>query len=303
MTGSVVDAHVHVWRPGAADYPWMADAVALRRPFELATIAPEQSALGIGEVVLVQAADNVEDTENMLRTAREQPQVAGVVVWVPLVAVDVAGALLDRWGRGHPVVGARHLVHRDPDPDWLLAPAVQPGLDLLARHGLTFDVCAETPHLLAQIPELARRHPGLTLVVDHLGKPPIRARGWQPWADLLDAAAAHPNVVAKLSGLNTAADQAGWTADDFRPYLDHAIAAFGPSRLMYGGDWPFALLAAESYTQIWHGLRDCLDGLSPTDLQHVLSGTARRSYGLPRGTARRQGSWSPFSSGHSGSAG
>ena len=119
--------------------------------------------------------------------------------------------------------------------------------------------------------------------MDHLGKPPIRERGWQPWADLLTAAAEAPNVTAKVSGLNTAADPGWWSSADFQPYVDHALEVFGPYRLMYGGDWPFALLAADSYTQIWAGIRGCLDGLDPAALWAVLGGTARRVYGLADG--------------------
>jgi L-fuconolactonase len=275
---SVVDAHVHVWRPDHAHYPWLAAIPQLQRDFELTDVADEHAALGIGDVVLVQAADNVEDTENLLRVATEQARVAGIVVWVPLRDPPAARRLLDGW-RGQPVVGARHLVHREPDPDWLLESDVQAGLAELADRGLTFDVCAESEHLMGLVPELARRHPGLTLVVDHLGKPPIAQRGWQPWADLLAAAAAAPNVVAKVSGLNTAAS-AGWSAADLHPYVQHAVRVFGAERLMYGGDWPFALQAAQSYSQIWQGIRYCLNPLTPAARQQVLAGTARRVYGL-----------------------
>jgi L-fuconolactonase len=282
---AAVDAHQHVWDPARAVYPWMTPALdRLRRPFDHADVVAEQAEVGVGATVLVQAADNLEDTANMLRVARAHPQVAGVVAWVPLDDPAAAARLLDGWHQtGEPVVGVRHLVHREADPDWLLRPQVQDGLAVLAERGLTFDVCAETAPLLRHVPTLAARHPALSLVVNHLGKPPIRERGWQPWADLLTAAAEAPNVTAKVSGLNTAADPEQWSSADFRPYVDHALEAFGPYRLMYGGDWPFALLAADSYTQIWAGIRGCLDGLDPAALWAVLGGTARRVYGLPDG--------------------
>jgi L-fuconolactonase len=282
---AAVDAHQHVWDPARADYPWMTPALErLRRPFHHADVAAEQAAVGVGATVLVQAADNLDDTANMLRVARAHPQVAGVVAWVPLDDPATAAQLLDGWYRAaEPVVGVRHLVHREADSDWLLRPEVQDGLAVLAERGLTFDVCAETPPLLRHVLTLAERHPSLSLVIDHLGKPPIRARGWQPWADLLTAAAEAPNVTAKVSGLNTAADPARCSSADFQPYIDHALKVFGPHRLLYGGDWPFALLAADSYTQIWTGIRGCLNGLDPEALRAVLSDTARRVYGLPDG--------------------
>ena len=201
------------WDPARAVYPWMTPALdRLRRPFDHADVVAEQAEVGVGATVLVQAADNLEDTANMLRVARAHPQVAGVVAWVPLDDPAAAARLLDGWHQtGEPVVGVRHLVHREADPDWLLRPQVQDGLAVLAERGLTFDVCAETAPLLRHVPTLAARHPALSLVVNHLGKPPIRERGWQPWADLLAAAAEAPNLTAKVSGLNTAADPEQWS--------------------------------------------------------------------------------------------
>jgi L-fuconolactonase len=216
-----VDAHQHVWDPARAEYPWMTPALdRLRRPFDHADVIAEQTEVGVGATVLVQAADNLEDTANMLRVARAHPQVAGVVAWVPLDDPVAAARLLDGWQRAaEPVVGVRHLVHREADPNWLLRSEVQDGLAGLSERALTFEVCAETAPLLRHVPALAERHPALSLVVDHLGKPPIRARGWQPWADLLAAAAEAPNVTAKVSGLNTAADPDRWSSADFQPYV------------------------------------------------------------------------------------
>jgi L-fuconolactonase len=130
------------------------------------------------------------------------------------------------------------------------------------------------------VPELAARHPGLSLVVDHLGKPPIRERAWLPWAKLLASAAEPPNVVAKLSGLNTAAAP-GWSSSDFTPYVEHACSVFGPTRLMYGGDWPFARLAARSYEEVWNALLATVTALPEADRLAILGDTARRVYRLP----------------------
>ncbi|MGD9997137.1 MAG: amidohydrolase [Ilumatobacteraceae bacterium] len=275
----VVDAHVHVWDPGAASYPWLAEVPQLARPFGLDEVEIDHRAAGVRQLVLVQAADGIDDTEHMLATARSHPQVAGVVAWVPLHDADEAESWLDRW-RDEPIVGVRHLVHRDPDPDFLLAPEVDEAFELLADRGLSFDVCAETTHLLQIVPPIAERHPDLTLVIDHLAKPPIRDRGWQPWARLLTDAAQAPNVVAKLSGLNTAAAP-GATSADFAPYVEHALEVFGHDRILYGGDWPFASLAAGSYTAVWTALRGCLDHLAPDHRHAVLAQNARRVYRLP----------------------
>jgi L-fuconolactonase len=119
------------------------------------------------------------------------------------------------------------------------------------------------------------------MVIDHLAKPPIASAEWEPWAGLIAAAAQNPRVHAKVSGLNTAADPEGWTADDLRRYVDHALAVFGPGRLMYGGDWPVTVLAG-GYEKVWDAIRQLLEPLSQDDRDAVLGGTAERFYGIGR---------------------
>jgi L-fuconolactonase len=275
----VVDSHVHVWDADRVDYSWLAEVPQLARRYDLGDVEDQHTAAGVRHVVLVQAADTICDTELMLATAATNPTVAGIVAWVPIDDAPAADACLTRW-KAAPIVGARHLVHRHPDPALLTHPRVAEVLDLLADRRLVFDVCAESETLLRLVPLLAERHPNLVLVVDHLAKPPIRQRGWEPWASLLADAARAPNVMVKLSGLNTAAAP-GDTSAVLQRYVDHALDVFGPDRMMYGGDWPFALLAATSYTQIWSDLRGCLDQLDAPAVRAVLATTARRVYGLP----------------------
>jgi len=285
----VVDAHLHVWNPARAAYPWLTpDLVVLDRAYGLADVEQELVERGVSRVVLVQAADNVADTFNMFNEAnrstegagdrRKTVDVAGIIGWVPLASPAEAARLLDSW-EDRPIVGVRHLIHREDDPDWVLRKDVSAGLELLVERGLTFDVCAESLELLARVPVLAERHPDLRLVIDHLAKPPIASVGWQPWADLLSESATAPNVTAKISGLNTAAAP-GWTSADLQPYVDHALATFGPHRLMVGGDWPFALLQARSYSQVWEAVRQTLELLNDVEREAIFGGTATRVYRL-----------------------
>jgi L-fuconolactonase len=275
----IVDSHVHVWDSARVEYPWLRDVPQLRGRYDLEDVVAEQALVGVDQIVLVQAADSIDDTELMLEAAGSHRRVVGVVGWVPLLRPADAAASLHRWSE-HPLVGARHMVHRDSDPDLLVNSRIDDVLRMLTDRDLTFDVCAESSHLLALVPALAERHPHLTLVIDHLAKPPIRDHGWEPWAGLLRDAAKAPNVFTKLSGLNTAAE-VGASAADYQPYVDHALEVFGPQRVMFGGDWPFALLAASSYTKIVAPLLGCLSGLGADDRDAVLAGTARRAYRLP----------------------
>ncbi|WP_344744794.1 amidohydrolase family protein [Streptosporangium vulgare] len=111
------------------------------------------------------------------------------------------------------------------------------------------------------------------------GQAADQGEGLEPWASLIARAAEHPNVYAKVSGLNTAADAESWTAEDLRPYVDHAIEVFGPDRLMFGSDWPVAILAGD-YAKVWRETGVLLAGLGGNDRAAVLGGTAARFYGI-----------------------
>ncbi|MEG8177749.1 amidohydrolase family protein [Nocardia terpenica] len=283
-----VDAHVHVWDIGGGkfhvEYDWLTDTSdVLYQTYTLDQLEPQLIEHGVGALVLVQASDSLAENQALLDAAQRALCPTTVVGWLPLHDPERVATLLPRLR--HPdFVGVRHMIHRDPDPAWLLRPEVSESLDQLARARLSFDAVAERPELLAQVPVIAAAHPTLTVVLDHLGKPPIAERGWQPWADLLASAAEQPNVVAKISGLATVSAP-GFTVSDWQPYVEHALSVFGPDRLMLGGDWPFTLTAA-SYREVWQATLGTLTGLSPADRERVLSGTARRVYRLSAATVR-----------------
>ncbi len=277
---AVVDAHQHFWNLHRVNYPWLTPEYGpLYRTYEADELAPQLKRAGIDGTVLVQSADSYEDTEYMLEVADRYRFIAGVVGWVPLLRPDEAAATLDGFKRHPRFKGIRHLIHVEPDPDWLLQPAVIEGLAILAEKGMTFDVVAVLPRHLEHVPVIAERVPQLKIVIDHLAKPPIKEKGWEPWASLLARAARHPNVYAKVSGLNTAADPDHWTAEDLKPYVDHAVQHFGANRLMFGGDWPVAVLAGD-YQKVWEETNRAVAHLDKRDREAVLGGTAVSFYGL-----------------------
>jgi L-fuconolactonase len=175
-------------------------------------------------------------------------------------------------------VGIRHQVQGEPDPGWLLRPDVQNGLAAVAEAGLVYDLLVK-PHQLAAAVEAARRLPGCTFVLDHLGKPPIASGELQPWADAVRLLASLPNTVCKLSGMVTEADRS-WNVEDLKPYADTVLDAFGPERLMFGSDWPVCRLAA-TYAEVGAAAGELMAKLSPAERREVFAGTAVRTYGLP----------------------
>jgi L-fuconolactonase len=287
---TIVDAHHHVWDLTAADQPWLAQSelAPLRRNFALSDLKPEAVAQGVTATVLVQTVTEPEETPEMLALAAADDLVAGVVGWVDLEAPgvqDAVAALRQRPG-GDLLVGIRHPLLTEPDPDWLARPAVRRGLAAVAAAGLVFDVVGE-PRQLAAAVTAAAATPELTFVLDHLGNPDVRAGVDELWASALRALAALPNTVAKLSGIlaePAVADDAARPADraqtgHIRPFYEIAMSGFGPGRLMFGSDWPVSTLTA-SYADVHAAARSLTADLSQEEQAAVFRDTAVRAYGL-----------------------
>jgi L-fuconolactonase len=279
----VVDAHHHVWDLSVRDQDWITgpELAPLRRDFTLAELEPQARAAGVGASVLVQTVTVAEETPEFLALAAGSELVVGVVGWTDLTAPDVADTLaaLREGPGGEYLVGIRHQVQSEPDPDWLTRPDVLRGLAAVAEAGLAYDLLV-LPHQLPAAARAAELLPGLTFVLDHLGKPPVGSGESEPWATRLRDLALRPNVYAKLSGLVTEADWRGWTIADLRPFAETALDAFGPARLMVGSDWPVCTLAAD-YGRVLDTARDLTSALGRDEREAVLGGTAVRAYRLP----------------------
>jgi len=275
----VVDAHQHFWNLGAG-YDWLGPEYgAINRSFGVEDVEPLAAAAGVDDVVLVQADDTIADTEAMLAIADGWSRVTGIVGWAPLADQVALPAVLDWFSADARLVGVRHLMHNEADADWVVGDAVGRGLAALERAGLSFDLVPVLPRHLEHVPTLAERYPELTLVIDHLGKPPIADGEFTPWSELIATAAKYPNVSAKISGLDTAAGPENYTAQAISPYVEHALNHFGPSRLMFGSDWPVNVLA-EGYAAWWVTVKEILASLSTDERSLVLGGTATAVYNL-----------------------
>jgi L-fuconolactonase len=277
------DAHHHLWELARRPHAWLdgPEMDAIRRDFALADLAPQAKAAGIGRTVLVQVLPSLAETAEFLALAGEPDLVAGVVGWADLTcaAVPETLAALRSGPGGARLAGIRHLVQGEPDPGWLARPDVRRGLRAVADAGLVYDLLTLPRQLPAAI-EAARALPGLTFVLDHLSKPPIASGALQPWATLVRELAALPNVSCKLSGMVTEAGRPGWTVAGLRPYAEVILDAFGPSRVMFGSDWPVCLLAA-SYAEVVSAAQELAAGLNQDEQADVFGGTAARVYRLP----------------------
>lgn len=278
----VIDGHQHFWDPARADYPWMAapELAPIRRAFGPADLAPLLRANGIEGSILVQCRSAVEETEEFLRIAQATPLVVGVVGWVDLTDLAV-GDTLDRLRAspgGDRLVGIRHQVHDEADPDWLLRADVQRGLAAIFARDLAYDVLVRTRELPAAI-ATAQGFPQARFVLDHAAKPPIADGGSAAWADRIAVLAACGNVWCKISGLATEAAWNDWDAERLFPFVEHAAKCFGEDRLIFGSDWPVCLLAG-SYGEIKGALEACLMKLGAQVREKAFGVNAKAAYRL-----------------------
>ncbi|MCC7264313.1 MAG: amidohydrolase family protein [Candidatus Latescibacteria bacterium] len=275
-----IDTHQHFWNLAKVEYPWLKPEFGpLYRTYEPAELQPQLRAAGIEKTVLVQSANSAEDTVAMLTQADLCDWIGAVVGWVPLLDPEATQRALERYTRHPKFRGVRHLIHDEPDPDWVVQERVIEGLKVLAAFGVPYEVVAIYPKHLGHVPTLAEKVPGLTLIIDHLAKPPIKDGQLDGWARMMQAAAAYPQVHAKVSGLNTAADWDTWTGADLRLAIDLALAQFGAGRLMFGSDWPVCVLAGD-YAKVWAETNKAIAGYSQADRDAILGGTAQRVYHL-----------------------
>lgn len=278
----VIDAHHHFWDPEQGDYPWMQGPAmsAIRRRFGPADLAPALDQAKVDKTIIVQTWSSLEETEDFLQIAGATDFVAGVVGWVDLTDPDLGETLarLQSGENGRYLVGVRHQVHDEPDPDWLLRADVQRGLRAVAEAGLVYDLLTRPRELPAAL-TIAERFPQLRLVIDHISKPDIAGGEIDQWRRLLQRFGPLSHVSCKVSGMVTEADWQHWTPADLKPYIESVLEIFGPERLLFGSDWPVSLSAAP-YTRVKQALEENLTDLDPPARAAIMGGNAIAVYRL-----------------------
>ena len=273
-----IDSHHHFWNYDPVEYSWMNENMgALKRDFGPPDLKKEIDAVEIDGVVSVQASQTLGETEALLKHALDEDFIKGVVGWFPLAA-DNLEEVIAPYAENALLKGVRHVVQDEPDDHFILDADFNRGVSRLGEFGLVYDILIYERQLAPSI-EFVDRHPDLVFVLDHVAKPRIRDNLMEPWDTLMKQMAERPNVSCKLSGMATEGDWENWTEDQLTPYMEIALDAFGPSRLMFGSDWPVALLAIEY--QPWVGMvRQFISTLSEDEQAAIEGGTACRVYGL-----------------------
>ena len=273
-----IDTHQHFWTYDPANYSWIGPSMAaLQRNFSGSDLEPELLAAGIDGTVAVEARGHLEETEQLLSIAERTPFVRGVVGWLPLTEPGVEG-LLERHLTRPKLRGLRHWLGSASDLEYMFRKDLERGLSLLARTGLAYDLMLWPPQL-GMASAFVDRHPNQVFVLDHFAKPFIASAQLEPWRAQLRELARRPHVYCKVSGLATEADWQSWQPSDLQPYLDAALEAFTPQRLMFGSDWPVCTLAT-GYVRWAETIQRWTAALSPAEQERILGGTAVEVYRL-----------------------
>jgi L-fuconolactonase len=273
-----IDSHHHLWKYSQAEYPWMLEGMeAIRRDFLVPDLLQAIGTAGITGVVTVQARQSLAETEWLLDLAAGHAFMRGIVGWVPLVDSDV-GSVLERYAANPKLKAVRHVLHDEPDDFYVLRDDFNRGVARLKDFGLRYDILIFERHL-PQTMEFVDRHPQQIFIVDHIAKPRIRQKVLSPWREQMRDLARRENVYCKLSGMVTEADWNHWTKADLKPFIEVALDCFGPQRLMFGSDWPVALVAC-AYDQWIRVAEWAAAELSTAERGYLFGRTAQEAYGL-----------------------
>jgi L-fuconolactonase len=283
-----IDAHQHFWKLSSTTHSWPERAKdLLLRDFQPDDLMPELRSVGVDQTILIQSVDTEQETASILAVAASTEFIAGAVGWIPLRGTEAAAKALEQIGDNRLLVGVRHLINFEPDPNWLGRADVIDGISVLADRGLAFEVVPVIAEHRDHLLTVAARYPDLNIVIDHLGNPPVMGGSWDAWSKFIGEAAEHPNVAIKLSaGLDVVVDWPEWSADSLQPYVDRVLDAFSPSRVMFASNWPVVLLAGD-YRRMWTGTNETISNLSANERADVLGGTAERWYRIDAESAAR----------------
>ncbi|HEX5941006.1 MAG TPA: amidohydrolase family protein [Anaerolineales bacterium] len=278
----IIDSHVHLCEPSKFGYSWTRNAPSLNRQVLPEDFRKAAKPVQIDQFVFVEVdvdfPQHLEEAEWVQSLSTKDKRLTGMVAAVPLEKGKEIEGELARLRQNRILKGIRRLIQNQPDPDFCIRPKFVEGLKLLARYDLPFDICI-LHHQMPNAIKMVRSVPEVQFVLDHIGKPGIKAGIFDPWRQQMRELASMPNVHCKISGVATEADHKNWTREQLKPYIVHAIETFSFDRVMYGGDWHVLELAG-NYPE-WVAIVDwVIEGATPDEKRKLFCDNATGFYRL-----------------------
>jgi len=285
---AIIDTHVHLWDPQRLSYSWIKGNLLFDRAYRVEDYARDLGDVAVEAMVFLECyadftsegGQYIEEINFAEDEAKRDPRLMGIVAMAPLEWGSRVEPLLTEMAEQHPIVkGIRRIVEFDADPRALtLSSAFIEGVKLLEKFGMHFEINVNHTQMDI-VREFVRRIPNVPMILDHCGKPGIAEGAIAQYRDDVKELARHPNLWIKLSDLPVEADWKHWSEADLRPYIDATIAAFGPERTIYAGDYPVCLQATD--LSRWVRVLDrALSELSQADLRKIYRETANAFYRL-----------------------
>ena len=274
----IIDTHHHLWNYNPVEFDWIDDEMAaIRKSFLPADLEATLANSEVEGVVTVQARQSLEETNWLLKLASENDFIKGVVGWVPLADESIQ-QILEEYKSSPWLKGVRHVVQGEPDPEFILGKDFNKGISLLKNYNLVYDILI-FEHQLSNTIRFVDQHPEQQFVVDHIAKPKIKKNELEPWAKNIKELAKRENVSCKISGMVTEADYKLWTEEQLNPYFETILEAFGPSRLLFGSDWPVCLVAT-NYSNWLELVKKTISKFTKEEQDFILYKNAKRIYNI-----------------------
>jgi L-fuconolactonase len=287
----IIDCHQHLWDLSRQKLPWLESAEeVLKHDYRTEEYVAATKGFNVRAVYMevdVAPEEEVAEVEFVIGLCRDKdkPTVAAVIGGRP--ASPDFEAYVKRFADSDYVKGVREVIHNERSPaGYCLRDEFVRGIRALGKHGLSFDLCMRPGELKDGL-KLSELCPDTRFVLDHCGNADPKAfaanrdkttHDPDQWKRDIEALAGRPNLICKISGIVARAPK-GWTADNLAPVVNHCLDAFGPDRVVFGGDWPVCLLGAPLKDWIM-ALREIVAERPAAEQRKLWSQNAIKFYGL-----------------------
>ncbi|MCK0156482.1 amidohydrolase family protein [Cellulophaga sp. F20128] len=274
-----IDSHQHFWKYNPADHIWINDTMSiLKRDYLPEDLKKEFGKTAIDGSVAVQASQSEAETNFLISLAKENKSIKAIVGWADLRAKNIDERLSYFIDSCTTIKGFRHVVHDEPNANFILGKAFNYGISQLEKYNLTYDILIFPIHLEATI-QFIKAHPNQKFIIDHIAKPYIEKKEINVWKSHMQALSTFDNVWCKVSGMVTETKWHTWKYEDFEPYLDVVFESFGTNRVLFGSDWPVCLLSA-SYVEVKGIIDQYISKFSEQEKNKIMGKNAIAFYGI-----------------------
>lgn len=242
----MIDCHFHLWDLKDKYYSWLQpNMTKIYKNFSIENYCTITNNLKINSSIVVQAAENIDESISLLKLASKHEQIKGVIAWVDFENTEVI-ADLEKLNNYSYLKGIRPILQDMPNCMWINNPAFDKIFKYLIKHDLIFEALIRVRHMNS-IAILAKKYPKLKIIINHIAKPEIKStidtKEFVSWCNYIKLLAQHNNIYCKISGMITECEEE-YSYEVLEPYLNKVLKSFGSNRVLWGSDWPVVNLVA-----------------------------------------------------------